>query len=594
MAKLTRTKELWHIPKRGSVHQTIYMVHVLTGDKFDGKSWSKSKQELLATEMGKAGLTEKGMALTHQSIRTLLANIPKYLGFIYIDESTSPSRLIVTEIGKELVKHHKIQNIKKEKNLKLYRMKKCLVETSEIFNQQMLKLIITNPIILNDCKNILVFAFRFTLRLLIELKYLDKEEIGYILFHAKSEEEFPVILQKIKNFRSLTPVNRTSEICAYEKTQEGQLTLVKAPSAGYYMYLCESTGICERIEVKVNKTTKKKLTAIKLIDEQKTKNILSKFDGAEIFDFKDDWFLWKEYYTNPNRILPPLSASIISKSTEEFLVIIKNNQHITYGVISKGNNFIFSAFPNEDYELQVFNYSTDRPIFQKNIQFTKLKNNFELQIKEQQNVVRTKTIVVDEIKEFFSGKYNGFDKNYSAKLEILKKVIGKNYMDNYRRGGRLEFLFFDLLTHLKDDEIIDEVFWYGTKDEYGIDKPAPGGKQGNPDIIFEIDDCLFVVELTTIKGVRAQWNSSEASSVPEHIAKMKKENSKKKVIGIFSAPSIHPQLEQNLTLNAKKENVGMIFESSIQFAEFLKNANRKSLKQLLIDKASRQLSKTSF
>ena len=449
MAKLTRTKELWHIPKRGNVHQTIYMVHILTGDKFSGKSWSRTKQELLATEMGKAGLTEKGIALSHQSVRTLLANIPKYLGFIYIDESTTPSKLIVTEIGHKLVNHHKIHDVKKEKNLKLYRMKNCLIETSEIFNQQMLKLILTNPIILNDCKNILVFPFRFTIKLLLELEYLDKEEIGYILFHTRNEDEFPVILQKIKNFRSLSPINRTKEISAYEKTQEGKLTLVKAPSAGYYMYLCLSTGICEKVKVTVNKTSKNKLVAITLIDKEKAKKVLNQFQDVEIFDFQSDWFLWKEYFTNPNRIFPPFLASIKSKSTEEFLVLIQNSPHISMGVVLNGEDFVFPVFPNEDYNLTVYSYSSSRPLIQKKVRFSKNKKIFDIDLKKKITIIRTKDTSVNEIKEFFSGKFQGFDKNYAAKLELLKQVTGKNYVDNYRRGGRLEFLFFDLLTHLK-------------------------------------------------------------------------------------------------------------------------------------------------
>ena len=227
MAKLSRTKELWHIPKRGNVHQTIYMVHLLTGEKFSGKSWSRTKQELLATEMGKAGLTEKGIALSHQSVRTLLANIPKYLGFIYIDESTTPSRLIVTEVGNLLVNHHKIKNVKQEKNLKRYRAKKSLIETSNIFNEQMLKLIITNPIILKDCQQILVFPFRFTLHLLLELEYLDKEEIGYILFHVKNEDELYLTIQKIKNFRALPPDSRTKEINSYAKTYDSDCLITR-------------------------------------------------------------------------------------------------------------------------------------------------------------------------------------------------------------------------------------------------------------------------------------------------------------------------------------------------------------------------------
>ena len=591
MAKLSRTKELWHIPKRGNGHQTIYMVHLLTGDKFSGKSWSRTKQELLATEMGKAGLTEKGIALSHQSVRTLLANIPKYLGFIYIDESTTPSRLVVTEVGHLLVNHHKIQRIKQEKNLKTYRAQNSLIETSRIFNEQMLKLIMTNPIILNDCQHILVFPFRFTLKLLLELDYLDKEEIAYILFHVKNEDELLLIIQKIKNFRALPPDNRTKEITAYKKTQEGILTLVKAPSSGYYMYLCESTGICKRIEVTVNKTSKNKLTSITLTDKEKTKSILKKFNNTEIYDFKDDWFLWKEYYTKPQRIHPPISVSIKSPSAEEFLVSIKNNPYETIGTVSNGKDFVFPAFPDEDYVLDVISYSSGDPIIQKKIRFSKTVKSFELDFKKIRNVTRTKEIVVDEIVEFFSGKYDGFDKKYHAKLKSLKKITGKDNLNNFRRGGRLEFLFFDLLRYLKNKKIIDEVLWYGNTKEFDLAAPAPGGKHGNPDIVFEIDEYFIVVELTTIKGVRAQWSSSEASSVPDHIAKMKTENPSKKVIGIFSAPSIHPQLEQNLMLNAKKDNVGMIFESCVEFAKFLSTATRKELKDAIIDKSKNQLSK---
>ena len=591
MAKLSRTKELWHIPKRGNVHQTIYMVHLLTGEKFSGKSWSRTKQELLATEMGKAGLTEKGIALSHQSVRTLLANIPKYLGFIYIDESTTPSRLIVTEVGNLLVNHHKIKNVKQEKNLKRYRAKKSLIETSNIFNEQMLKLIITNPIILKDCQQILVFPFRFTLHLLLELEYLDKEEIGYILFHVKNEDELYLTIQKIKNFRALPPDSRTKEINSYAKTQEGILTLVKAPSSGYYMYLCESTGICERVEVTVNKTSHNRLKAIKLIDKEKTKLLLKKFKNAEIYDFKDDWFLWKEYYTNPRRFFPPIKASIKSKSSEEFLVSIKNNQHESIGTISDKKKFMFPAFPDENYILDVFSYSSSKPIIQKNIQFSKTVKSFDLNFKKNNIITRTKEIAIEEITEFFSGKYHGFDKNYAAKLELLKKITGKDNLNNYRRGGRLEFLFFDLLSYLKNKGIIDEVFWYGKNNEFDLAGPAPGGKQGNPDITFEIDDYLFVVELTTIKGVRAQWNSSEASSVPDHIKKMKTANPSKKVIGIFSAPSIHPQLEKNLILNAKEDNVGIIFESCVAFAKFLGKTDRIILKKILVEKSIKQLSK---
>ena len=72
---------------------------------------------------------------------------------------------------------------------------------------------------------------------------------------------------------------------------------------------------------------------------------------------------------------------------------------------------------------------------------------------------------------------------------------------------------------------------------------------------------------------------------------MKTANPSKKVIGIFSAPSIHPQLEKNLILNAKEDNVGIIFESCVAFAKFLGKTDRIILKKILVEKSIKQLSK---
>jgi hypothetical protein len=107
--------------------------------------------------------------------------------------------------------------------------------------------------------------------------------------------------------------------------------------------------------------------------------------------------------------------------------------------------------------------------------------------------------------------------------------------------------------------MIENLTWYGTYNEWGICRPAPGGKKGNPDITFCVEDVNFVLELTTIPGVRAQWASSEASSVPDHLLNHKQKlGIKGEVVGIFSAPSIHAQLEKNLKRHVEKEGVDMI------------------------------------
>jgi len=596
MAKLTRTKEIWHIPKRGSVHQTIFMVYVLTWDKFLGKSWSSSKQESLGSEMGKAGLTESGKAITHQSIRTLLANLPKYLGFVYLDESSTPPRIMVTDIGYELIKQHQIEKIPKHRNLKEYQEAGDLIETSNVFKEQMAKLIITNPTIKKDCENILVFPFRMTLKLLLKLKYLDKEEIGYILFHTKQEDELPLVIEKIKNFRSLPPEKRTSEIEAYKKTEEGKLTLVKAPTSVYYMDLCYSTGLCDRFSVKVNKIRESKLPAIKLKNENEAINLLKKFEDVEIYDFKDDWRLWKEYFSNPKRLYPPFDMTIKTNLKEDVILAVYKDGYLVGGeAVSKdgkpdGKPFIIPVFQDEEYQVLAYDLKSGEKIYDKTMIFSKSNREIVINLGECRPIKKiTKEGVTMQIKEMFYDKFDGFDEEYDIRLKVIEKAVGKNYFDNRRKGGRLEYLFFELLNILKEEGVIDEVFWYGNVGKYGICEPAPGGKEGNPDIVFEIDDYLFVLELTTFKGNRGQWSSAEASSVPDHIAKFKKTNAGKNVIGIFSAPSIHHQLEQNLRLNAKKENVGMIFKSCIEFAEFLAKTNKRDLKEKLIEESEKQI-----
>ncbi len=569
------------------------MVYVLSWDKFLGKSWSPGKQESIGSEMGKAGLTRSGRVITHQSIRTLLANLPKYLGFVYIDETTRPPRIMVTDVGFELIKKHDIANVPKHKNLRAYVKAGDLIQTSEVFKQQMSKLIITNPFIRTDCENILVFPFRMTLKLLLELEYLDSEEIGYILFHVKAEDELPLIIEKIRNFRSLAPENRTAEIEAYKKTREGILTLVKAPTAGYYMYLCYSTGLCDRFSVKVNKTKRRRLPAIKLIDKQVVKELLKKFEDIEIFDFKDDWFLWKEYFSNPKRLYPPFDITIKTKSKEEHLITIQKDNYLAESdLISNSTTTTLPVFPNEDYRIIIYDLENGSILFDQNAQFNRENKLITIDISAHKHKEKiTKEIAVERIKEMFSGNFQGFDREYYTKLKTIHNVLGKNYIDNRRKGGRLEYLFFDLLLQLKESKIVDDVFWFGSMGKYGICEPAPGGKAGNPDVIFEIDECIIVLELTTFRGNRAQWNSAEASSVPDHISKFKNSYPKKKIIGVFSAPSIHRQLEKNLTLNARNEGVGMIFIPCIKFVEFLAKTSRSNLKNSLIKEAEKQITK---
>jgi len=372
------------------------------------------------------------------------------------------------------------------------------------------------------------------------------------------------------------------------------LTLVKAPTSGYYMYLCVSTGLCKRTPVKVNKTQKSRIHAIVLNNSAKAKKIIQKFKDAEIYDFKNDLLLWIDYFSNPNRLYPPHDVTVRTNAKEEVLAIAynKDGRIITGDSLSiEKPSFPVPVFPAEKYRFIVYDLKSGNEIYNKEVTFTKTDKKISLSVRgKKYEVAANKDVLVKCIKEMFTGKFGGFDKEYHDKLRTIEKVIGINYFDNRRKGGRLEYLFYRLLELLKNQNIVDEVFWYGHTGKYGICEPAPGGKEGNPDVAFVIDDTVFVLELTTFRGIRAQWSSAEASSVPDHIAKFKKLNPGKRIIGIFSAPSIHQQLKQNLTLNAKKEKVGMIFRPCIQFAEFVSTTNREELKRTFIKESENQLS----
>lgn len=588
MAKTNRTKEIWHIPKRGSVHQSIFLVNLLTMDKFLNKSWSSGKQEMIASEMGKAGLTQSGKALSHQSVRTLLANVPKYLGFVFIDETSTPSKIFVTKAGYQLIEQHNLDIIPIHSNLSEYSQFSDLIETSDVFKQQMAKLIITNPIIKNDCERILVFPFRFTLRLLLDLEYLDIEEIAYILFHTKSEDEYELSLKRIENFRGLSNKDRQDEIDAYRYTEEGKLTLVKAPSAGYFMYLCCSTGICKKITVSVNKIKSKKLTALKLKDLDDVNKLLDQFKDSIIYDFNKNVQLWMDYFSDPSIINPPFDIELTTISDKELLVTVsKGKRTISSATLDQRRKFIkFPAFEDFEYQINAYSITNGKKVHSESTKFVPDDPNYIVKIKDDFD---DKPIALDQIptavQELVDGTFDGFDEIYSKKLRVLRDILGKNYFDNRRKGGRLEYLFFKLFQNLKEKGIIDEVFWFGKESEYGVYEPAPGGRDGSPDLVIEVDNFSVVLELTTIKGIRAQWNSSEASSVPDHIAGYMERHPKRNVIGIFCAPSIHPQLEKNLKLNAKDNNVPMVFEPCFKFAVFLQELSRNDFLNYLDSKA---------
>ena len=112
MAQGNRSKEIWLIPKRGSLHQTICLIDGIIERNYSRSTWNPQKQNNLGVNLKKWGATNSGKNISPQAIRTLTASIPQYLGFLYINTSTTPNTICLTKAGENLWNKHKDDLVK--------------------------------------------------------------------------------------------------------------------------------------------------------------------------------------------------------------------------------------------------------------------------------------------------------------------------------------------------------------------------------------------------------------------------------------------------------------------------------------------------
>ena len=112
MAQGNRSKEIWLIPKRVNLHQTLCLIDGIIERKYSGNTWSPQKQNNLGVNLKKWGATKNGKNISSQAVRTLTASIPQYLGFVYINTKSTPNTIWVTKAGLKLWKTHKTELVK--------------------------------------------------------------------------------------------------------------------------------------------------------------------------------------------------------------------------------------------------------------------------------------------------------------------------------------------------------------------------------------------------------------------------------------------------------------------------------------------------
>ena len=542
-----KTKEMWHIPKRASFEQIKEIVKILINLDLNDKIY-KGNVVKINRELARRGFTQSGTMLTPSAFGTLIALV-KYFGYIFIKDG----KIVITNAGIELLKGPINQ-----------------------FKNQILKLQITNPLILEDCENVFVFPFKEIIKLLLKLGYLTNNEIGYVVFmNFKREEDFEEIVKKILKFRKLNQIKKNKIIEKFNKTPEGNVTLAKAPSVGYFISFLLHADLCDKTNINGE-------PGIKLKNTGEAKMLLDKYADAQPFNFGDNLDLWIKYIGSPNRLNPPREKLIKFKDPtqkDKLILISQNGEQIDANVINAVSEINVSLFDNEKYLINVFELKDGSNIGTFEITSTKDQKEILVDLKD---VKPMKAPTLDDWAKLIREHADSpdFDTVYKSYLNTLSKVLDIKSKNGRLRGGRLEFLFYKFLEQLGEQGLIINLKWNGKLGKYGINQPAPGGRLGFPDITFSINGFHFVLELTTIKNKSSQW-SAEGSSVPDHIRIFLKQTKKGQVIGIFCAPI---QFERNINAlksNLKDENIPILcYEVNSLIDVFL---SKNPLKKLLED-----------
>lgn len=247
---------------------------------------------------------------------------------------------------------------------------------------------------------------------------------------------------------------------------------------------------------------------------------------------------------------------------------IKQNNSLWFERWLEGEEreLIAPLFENEPYDIEI--YSRDGKLIKKE-RFIANKSGITIVVSK--GKIETIPLTKEDIKTLAKQLIkNKFDEGLKAQLNLIKSMNPRFKISEMQiRGGRLEQLMYLYLKKLKSEKIIDDVLWSGKIGEYGLPYPA----SGKPDLLIFMDDLLIILELTVIPDTRQQW-SAEGVSVPDHIRIIFEDNPQKKIIGIFSAPSIHKPLAKNLKSYSKEEGIPIICLSIDELLNLLALASK--------------------
>ncbi len=547
-----RTKgdlDKWIVPKRCNVYQTLALLAVLDKDS-KLKRWSAGNQTTVATKMRKDyGASNKNKTMQPQSARTTKA-LAQYMGFITSDDTS----IEITEAGKNFLNNHRAELI--NKGFSLSNPRAPLIKVADEWKEQLIKLQLVNPD-QPKCESLQVYPLRFLLEVLASTTYVDKEEIAMFLLTAKRQNDVKSVVNKINSFRSKSYKARKNRVDKFKKTAFGKISLVSAPSARYFMTLCEATGLFKlsRIIPPNPGATKKKKVAAISVDPAKiaeVNSIIARYSGISYFNIRHNkQNVWADYYYNVG-VNYPVDICIQNKSKTDVYVEVLDKttgkaKHQVFEISAKKRMLAY-AFLGHDYTAEIYDKTSPRPSCSFDYDATSATitiTNKDLS----SGVIVDKKVALDEIRWLIRNK--GVTSRIQNQLDFYKKLTGKDRKDlSSTRGAFTEYYISVLLDWLKQKHYIDDYQHSWSYDRYML--PCAAG--GAADFIIEKDNTSIVFEVTLLRASAKETKNlrTEVDGVMNHAAQQQKLDikSKKKSLCIFS-PVNDNSVMQKLTKRYK-------------------------------------------
>jgi len=555
MGRTVGELDKWIVPKRCNVYQTLAFLAVL--DAYPSCcNFNAANQSKVATKMRVDYGASKSGTMQPQAARTTKA-LAQYMGFIKVVND----RIVITDIGYKFLNNHRVELINKGHTLA--KPIGHLISEADEWKQQMIKIQLTNPS-QPKCEDVSIYPFRYVLKLLLQLEYIDMEEMALFVLTSKKERDLTKTITKIRDYRSKRYIYRDKQKKKFATTKFGNIALKKAPSAGYFMSLCEATGLVERCKKKIsNPGTKKvkKITALQIKPAKivEVNRIILLYGARDTLKFSHDERKMWDYYYCQDGIEYPIEIEIKNKTSIDTYIQVENStksemNNQEFELRGKEKEIIYT-FPTNSYIAHVYDMTDTVPAA--NINVSSSSSPVEVtKTLLSTSVVLSKKEIILEIRELYTKK--GITTRIQKQLDMFSMLTGKTVSNvKMYRGAYLELYFAMLLKKLKAKKVIDDYQSSVNMGTYNIPHPVPQ----KPDFVVTVGNTNIVLEVTLMRPTRTRISKEMKLEIEGAMRHMQEQTKNidapmgKKSMGIFAAGAINSLVTSELANWAKTYGV---------------------------------------